>query len=66
MLTFVTLDDLEPWLVNKAAHLLINLIRRKELIQQDELTIQWRPLYDLYERLLYSPFETLGMMQLPR
>ena len=63
--SFIYSPDLEPWLVNKAGYTLISLLKKKELIEPHELTLEWRPLYDLYERLLYSPYEPHGMLQFP-
>jgi hypothetical protein len=43
----------------------VQLLKRKELITPEDLTLEWRPIYDLYERLLFTPYEALGMVQYP-
>lgn len=35
------------------------------MISRDELVIEWRPLYDLYERTIYSQHEHLGLLLIP-
>jgi hypothetical protein len=40
-------------------------MRKKELISSEDLVLEWRPLYDLYERTIFSRFEQLGMMHYP-
>jgi len=62
---FCMQPDLEPWLVNKSAAILVSLLRRRDLLTRQDLSLPWRPLYDLYERLLYSHHEPMGMLQLP-
>ncbi len=62
---FTTQPDLEPWLVNKSGGVLIALLRKKELLKREDLTLPWRPLYELYERLLFSPYEPFGMLHFP-
>ena len=39
--------------------------RKRELITRDDLTLGWRPLYELFERTLFSPYENLGMYFIP-
>lgn len=41
------------------------LMRKRFLINSDELQLEWRPLYDTYKRLLYSETENLGLRYLP-
>ncbi len=41
------------------------LLRKKELLSSDDLELDWRPLYLLYERVMYSHYEQLGMMHYP-
>lgn len=62
---YVISDDVEPWMVNKLCSVLVTLLKMKHLIERDELSLPWRPLYDLYERLMYSPYEIFGMMVYP-
>ncbi len=65
LFSFATQPDLEPWLVNKAAGSVISLLKKREVLQREDLTLPWRPLFDVYERLLYSPYEAMGMLQFP-
>lgn len=41
------------------------LMKKRYLISSDELTLNWRPLYETYERLLFSETETLGLRYVP-
>lgn len=40
--------------------------RKKELLSRDDLQLPWRPLYDLYESVVYSKTEHLGLVWFPR
>ncbi len=66
LFSFCTQPDLEPWLVHKSASAVISLLRKKELLLRSDLTLPWRPIYETYERLLYSPYEPFGMLQFPQ
>ena len=66
LMTVITMPEIDPWMVNRSASTLVVLLRRRELLEPSDLTIQWRPLYNLYERLLYSPYQALGMIQFPK
>eukprot|EP00094_Tigriopus_californicus_P000230 TCALIF_00223-PA protein Name:"Similar to psme4 Proteasome activator complex subunit 4 (Xenopus laevis)" AED:0.06 eAED:0.06 QI:66/0.84/0.71/1/0.84/0.85/14/306/1826 len=59
------LPNCDPWWITKVSSVLINLLRRKELIPRSELTLDWRPYYDLYERIMFSPFEPVGLVLNP-
>nr|XP_019938778.1 PREDICTED: proteasome activator complex subunit 4B-like [Paralichthys olivaceus] len=61
----VTLPNLEPHMMQSYARLLIHLLKKKELLSRDDLQLPWRPLYDLYERIVYSKTEHLGLIWLP-
>ena len=41
------------------------LMRKRELLSPEDLVVDWRQLYDLYERTVFSRFEQLGMMHYP-
>ncbi|XP_075223188.1 proteasome activator complex subunit 4A-like isoform X2 [Lycorma delicatula] len=62
-LTFeaLTIPSLEPYLVNKFASLLILLLKKKELISPEELTLPWRPLYELRKKITTYNQTSLGM-----
>lgn len=61
----VTLPELEPHMVQNYARLLIQLLKKKELLSRDDLQLPWRPLYNLYERVVYSKTEHLGLIWFP-
>uniref|UniRef100_A0AAQ4Q0P3 Proteasome activator Blm10 mid region domain-containing protein n=1 Tax=Gasterosteus aculeatus aculeatus TaxID=481459 RepID=A0AAQ4Q0P3_GASAC len=61
----VTLPNLEPHMMQSYARLLIQLLKKKELLSRDDLQLPWRPLYDLYERVIYSKTEHLGLIWFP-
>uniref|UniRef100_A0A3B3VJT2 Proteasome activator Blm10 middle HEAT repeats region domain-containing protein n=1 Tax=Poecilia latipinna TaxID=48699 RepID=A0A3B3VJT2_9TELE len=61
----VTLPNLEPHMMCSYARLLIQLLKKKELLSRDDLQLPWRPLYELYERLIYSKTEHLGLVWFP-
>ncbi|CAK6956798.1 proteasome activator complex subunit 4B [Scomber scombrus] len=61
----VTLPNLEPYMMQSYARLLIQLLKKKELLSRDDLQLPWRPLYNLYERVVYSKVEHLGLVWFP-
>uniref|UniRef100_A0A3B4AX17 Proteasome activator Blm10 mid region domain-containing protein n=1 Tax=Periophthalmus magnuspinnatus TaxID=409849 RepID=A0A3B4AX17_9GOBI len=61
----VTLPNLEPYMMQTYARLLIQLLKKKELLSRDDLQLPWRPLYDLYEKVVYSKTEHLGLIWFP-
>uniref|UniRef100_A0A8C9TJ04 Proteasome activator subunit 4 n=1 Tax=Scleropages formosus TaxID=113540 RepID=A0A8C9TJ04_SCLFO len=61
----VTIPRLEISMMQGFARLLINLLKKKELLSRDDLELPWRPLYNLYERILYSKTEHLGLNWFP-
>ncbi len=40
--------------------------RKKELLSRYDLELPWRPLYDLYESILHSKTEHLGLNWFPK
>ncbi|XP_054158581.1 proteasome activator complex subunit 4B-like [Oppia nitens] len=58
-------DGLELQLVAQFSNVLTVLLKKRELISREDLTLEWRPLYRLYERTLYSKYESLGMLFIP-
>eukprot|EP00095_Tigriopus_kingsejongensis_P000186 maker-scaffold41_size498431-snap-gene-0.12 protein:Tk00186 transcript:maker-scaffold41_size498431-snap-gene-0.12-mRNA-1 annotation:"proteasome activator complex subunit 4" len=65
ILEVLFLPECDPFMVNKAAGVLVFLLKRKELIEPQHLTLPWRPFHDLYEKLMFSPFEHMGMLLNP-
>ncbi|XP_036438981.1 proteasome activator complex subunit 4A isoform X1 [Colossoma macropomum] len=61
----VTLPKLEISMMQGFAHLLISLLKKRELLSRDDLELPWRPLYELQERILYSKTEHLGLNWFP-
>ncbi|XP_053094465.1 proteasome activator complex subunit 4B isoform X1 [Pangasianodon hypophthalmus] len=61
----VTIPELEISMLQGFARLLITLLKKKELLSQDDLELPWRPLYELYEKILYSKTEHLGLNWFP-
>uniref|UniRef100_A0A671S4I9 Proteasome activator complex subunit 4B-like n=1 Tax=Sinocyclocheilus anshuiensis TaxID=1608454 RepID=A0A671S4I9_9TELE len=61
----VTIPKLDISMMQSFARLLINLLKKKELLSRDDLELPWRPLYDLYESILYSKTEHLGLNWFP-
>ena len=64
-LSVIHIPDLEPWLVNKTAGIIVSLMKRKELLDRSDLQIEWRPLYQLLQLYFYNSYEALGMISLP-
>ncbi|XP_050688195.1 proteasome activator complex subunit 4-like isoform X2 [Eriocheir sinensis] len=60
----VTLNQ-EFWVMAKFAQMLTILLKKKELLSPDDLVLEWRPLYDLYNSLFYNSYNTIGMLMLP-
>jgi len=63
--SFITTPGLEPFMVNHTAGTLASLLRKRDLLTRDDLTLEWRPMYDMYERILHSHLESLGLIKLP-
>ncbi|KAJ7987499.1 hypothetical protein DPEC_G00327130 [Dallia pectoralis] len=61
----ITVDKLEVSMLQGLARLLINLLKKRELLSRDDLELPWRPLYELQERILYSKTEHLGLNWFP-
>ena len=57
--------DLEPFVVNHVGSALNSLLKKRDLLTREDLVLQWRPLYLLYERLFHTNLESLGLIKLP-
>ncbi|CAL4063532.1 unnamed protein product, partial [Meganyctiphanes norvegica] len=55
----------EFWVTAKFAQMLAFLLKKKELLSPEDLELDWRPLYNLYDGLFYSSYNTIGMLMLP-
>ncbi|XP_054654643.1 proteasome activator complex subunit 4A [Dunckerocampus dactyliophorus] len=61
----VTIPGLEISMMQGLARLLINLLKKRELLSRDDLELPWRPLYELHDRILFSKTEHLGLNWFP-
>ncbi|XP_034040183.1 proteasome activator complex subunit 4A isoform X2 [Thalassophryne amazonica] len=61
----VTIPRLEMSMMQGLARLLINLLKKRELVSREDLELPWRPLYELYDRVLFSKTEHLGLNWFP-
>ncbi|CAH2045535.1 unnamed protein product, partial [Iphiclides podalirius] len=57
----VLIPDLEPCKIHKFATLFMMLTKKRYLISPDELTIPWRPLYDMGKKIFDKSETALGM-----
>uniref|UniRef100_A0A667ZGH3 Proteasome activator subunit 4 n=1 Tax=Myripristis murdjan TaxID=586833 RepID=A0A667ZGH3_9TELE len=62
----VTIPKLEISMMQGLARLLINLLKKRELLSREDLELPWRPLYELQDRILYSKTEHLGLNWFPK
>ncbi|VDI21300.1 proteasome activator subunit 4 [Mytilus galloprovincialis] len=65
MYELVVMPELELSLVQKFAAMLINLLKKRDLLNRDDLVLHWRPLYKLVEYVAYSPYEHHGLQLFP-
>uniref|UniRef100_A0A3Q4H8S2 Proteasome activator subunit 4a n=1 Tax=Neolamprologus brichardi TaxID=32507 RepID=A0A3Q4H8S2_NEOBR len=61
----VMIPKLEISMMQGLARLLINLLKKRELLSREDLELPWRPLYELYDRILFSKTEHLGLNWFP-
>lgn len=61
----VSKDSMDLYNIAYVARCFSRLMRKRYLISCDELVLDWRPLYETYERLLYSETESLGLRFVP-
>ncbi|KAE8280512.1 Proteasome activator complex subunit 4B [Larimichthys crocea] len=61
----VTIPRLEISMMQGLARLLINLLKKRELLSREDLELSWRPLYELHDRILFSKTEHLGLNWFP-
>uniref|UniRef100_A0A671Y3T0 Proteasome activator subunit 4 n=1 Tax=Sparus aurata TaxID=8175 RepID=A0A671Y3T0_SPAAU len=62
----VTIPKLEISMMQGLARLLINLLKKRELLSREDLELSWRPLYELHDRILFSKTEHLGLNWFPK
>ncbi|XP_068688324.1 proteasome activator complex subunit 4-like isoform X1 [Montipora foliosa] len=56
---------LDPQYVIAFGHVLIQLLKKRELLSRDDLVLPWRPLYDLVEFTFHSKYEVAGLKKHP-
>ncbi|XP_011482882.1 proteasome activator complex subunit 4 isoform X2 [Oryzias latipes] len=61
----VTIPRLEISIMQGLGRLLINLLKKRELLSREDLELPWRPLYELHDRILFSKTEHLGLNWFP-
>ncbi|KAK7788859.1 hypothetical protein R5R35_013064 [Gryllus longicercus] len=61
MYELILIPHLEPYLFREFINILIELLKKKELISPAELVIPWVPLYNLCKNILFSSRVSLGM-----
>ncbi|KAG7204017.1 hypothetical protein KM043_001879 [Ampulex compressa] len=59
----ITAPNLDTCMIQIDPSLLIELLKRQELISPDELQLPWRPLYELTRRIRKSKKVTMGMIR---
>ncbi|XP_063387134.1 proteasome activator complex subunit 4B-like isoform X1 [Cydia fagiglandana] len=57
----VLIPDLEPCKIHKFATLFIMLTKKKHLVSPEELTLQWRPLYDVGKKIFAKNATSIGL-----
>ncbi|XP_055341641.1 proteasome activator complex subunit 4A-like [Paramacrobiotus metropolitanus] len=57
--------DMEPSLVSRFAKVVALLLRKLELLKPEDLTIEWRPLYKLFQRVHPSTDQLHGVFYWP-
>ena len=65
LFSIMTSPDLEPGFVNHVAGSLYTLLKKVDLLTPDQLTIDWRPLYALQKRFVYTKLPSLGLLNIP-
>ncbi|KAG8177101.1 hypothetical protein JTE90_015245 [Oedothorax gibbosus] len=59
------IPDVELNFVKKLAMTLNTLLKKPELLSRDDLSLPWRPLYELSETIFNSSYEAIGMILIP-
>uniref|UniRef100_UPI00358F6C57 proteasome activator complex subunit 4 isoform X3 n=1 Tax=Myxine glutinosa TaxID=7769 RepID=UPI00358F6C57 len=57
----VTIPKLDVGILQSFAHLLVTLLKKKELISREELVLPWRPLRDVIDRISFSKTEGIAL-----
>lgn len=65
LFSVIFIPDLEPFIVNHVGSCLVSLLKKRELISGDQLEIDWRELYTLYDTTMQSKKEALGLIKIP-
>ncbi|XP_043485466.1 proteasome activator complex subunit 4A-like [Polistes fuscatus] len=57
----ITIPDIDPYQIKEFGNMLILLLKKKRLLSPDDLTLPWRPIYELNKKLLWRATTALGM-----
>ncbi|XP_015178192.1 PREDICTED: proteasome activator complex subunit 4B-like [Polistes dominula] len=57
----ITIPDIDPYQIKEFANILILLLKKIRLLSPDDLTLPWRPLYELNKKVLCRATTALGM-----
>ena len=58
--------DMDSVLIMKTASALISLLKYKDTLTREDLSLEWRPLYDLYNQQTCSSFHGYPLLHQPR
>ncbi|XP_065838430.1 proteasome activator complex subunit 4-like [Oscarella lobularis] len=61
-----TIPDLEPFLLERWATVLIALLRKKKLLSRTDLSLPWRPLYHTVKEIIYGKAKKESLKSIPR
>ena len=61
----MTSPDIEPGFVNHVAGSLYSLLKKVELLTPEQLSLDWKPLFDLQKRFVYTKYPHLGLLNIP-
>ena len=62
----VIIPDLECVIVECLCTALLKLLKKRELLNGQDLQLDWVPLHKLVERICYSKFDSMGLEWIPR
>ncbi|XP_054263116.1 proteasome activator complex subunit 4-like [Macrosteles quadrilineatus] len=57
----LTIPNLEPLLISRFSTCLTWLLKKKELVSREELILPWKPLFNIYDRLMCSSNSCIGL-----
>uniref|UniRef100_H2Z3X1 Proteasome activator complex subunit 4 C-terminal domain-containing protein n=1 Tax=Ciona savignyi TaxID=51511 RepID=H2Z3X1_CIOSA len=57
----ISIPDVECIVADHTCSILRKLLKKRELLDRNDITLDWRPLHKLCERYLYSKMEPMGL-----